>query len=81
MSKVNCNNCSGTGYIHAFAHVAGGQCFTCEGSGKVDGGRKQQYNFPTATIEEAKEAVNDDYKWECFQQKFNQNPREFLKSA
>ena len=38
-SKVTCDcpRCCGTGNIGAFAHVFGGVCFRCQGSGKVSG--------------------------------------------
>ncbi len=31
----DCKKCNGTGYIKAYAHVVGGQCFVCEGAGSI----------------------------------------------
>lgn len=28
-----CGRCRGTGHIHEFRHVAGGDCFACDGTG------------------------------------------------
>lgn len=42
MTKVKCTNCSGTGRVDHFAHIANGVCFVCEGTGKVKDGPKIQ---------------------------------------
>ena len=34
---MNCPKCNGTGHIAAFSHIKNGQCFKCEGTGKVKG--------------------------------------------
>jgi hypothetical protein len=33
MSKVRCSRCAGTGNVPSFAHVQGGVCFRCNGTG------------------------------------------------
>lgn len=33
MAKFECGKCSGRGHISAYAHVAGGACFACNGRG------------------------------------------------
>lgn len=30
-----CARCKGEGYLHAYAHIMGGECFVCHGSGSV----------------------------------------------
>lgn len=35
MKTITCPKCSGNGYIAAFAGVAGGVCFKCNGEGRV----------------------------------------------
>ena len=79
MNKVACDNCSGTGYVHAFRHVANGLCFKCNGEGKVKNAGQQSYSFPTPSKEQAKAALGCDYKWEVFHQTYNMTPREALK--
>jgi DnaJ-class molecular chaperone len=31
--RGTCRRCSGNGYLPAFAHVAGGKCLACQGTG------------------------------------------------
>ena len=31
-----CSKCDGTGDIRAFSHIAGGVCFTCKGTGRLN---------------------------------------------
>lgn len=35
-TQVICHVCAGTGHIGIYNHVAGGECFTCNGSGRID---------------------------------------------
>lgn len=35
-STVRCLRCGGSGYLAEFRHVAGGDCFGCNGTGRVD---------------------------------------------
>lgn len=76
---VQCDKCGGSGYIHAFAHVVGGQCFKCLGSGVIKGSAVQNHTFPIPTKEDALYALNDDYAFDIFTQKFNMSPYQALR--
>jgi len=34
--KLLCHICAGSGHLPMFNHVAGGECFTCNGTGHID---------------------------------------------
>jgi len=34
--KLICHVCAGSGHIAMYNHVAGGECFTCNGTGHID---------------------------------------------
>ena len=34
--KLICDVCAGSGHIPMYNHVAGGECFTCNGTGHID---------------------------------------------
>jgi len=34
-TQYTCHICGGTGHIGIYNHVAGGECFTCNGSGQI----------------------------------------------
>tara|TARA_R100000995_G_scaffold77824_1_gene48104 strand:- start:14 stop:412 length:399 start_codon:yes stop_codon:yes gene_type:complete len=37
---TTCDKCLGKGYIRAFRHIAGGDCFACGATGRVDAAKR-----------------------------------------
>lgn len=42
-----CGKCNGLGEIHAFAHNAGGRCFQCHGTGRIEQSREDAARVAT----------------------------------